>query len=170
MFGLTTVLGLLKLVKSVVPYQEFQKAEERLEQADMISPVELFDKRNRLPWIASRMPGKLDYASIAHDAPDIALTILHIEIKLALRSVARRCGFDSRHESVTQLLRRCVKMGVLSEEQSAALRNLVGFLSRAPQDSEMNTQVSQWALHVGPRLLAALDQISAPPDLSPFGL
>jgi len=98
------------------------------------------------------------FIAIAEEDPNLALAGLRIEIEKRLRTMAARHGIDARRMSIGQLLRALSSAGALSDEQRSVLNDLVGTLNMAVHGAEVSRQSAEWAIDVGPRLLASLDE------------
>jgi hypothetical protein len=97
------------------------------------------------------------YLSIAQDDPNLALAGLRIEIEKRLKEVAKSRGLDADRQSIGYLLRRLPE-GTLSQQEYSVLSDLIGLLNRAVHGADVDPSAAQWAMEVGPRLLAGLDE------------
>ena len=60
--------------------------------------------------------------------------------------------------SIGRLLKALGDNGVLTGEQRSVLSDMVGLLNSAAHGAVADQQSAQWALDVGPRLIATLDK------------
>ncbi len=104
------------------------------------------------------------FMSVAQEDPNLALAGLRIEIERRLGSIARARGLDSRRSGVGQLLRQLASVGAVSQAEVSVLNDLVILLNRAVHGAEVEPRAAQWAIEIGPSLLAALDELARKPQ------
>ena len=92
-----------------------------------------------------------------HDA-NLALAGLRIEIEKRLVTLADRADITKRRTGAGGLLRSLSDRQILSKEERHVLWDMLGLLNAAAHGSSSDHQRAQWALDVGPRLLATLDK------------
>lgn len=145
---------LAPLVKSLelpggwkVEFHELQKAAARAETAGLLSAG------------PSKAEATFSFQSIATRDPNLALAGLRIEIEKRLSSLAEIHGLNSRKPmGVGQSLRALAQAEVLTSEERSILANIVNILNGAVHGAEVDTRAANWAIDVGPRLLASLDE------------
>lgn len=128
-----------------VEFQELQRAASRAESAGLLAPP-------------SAKIDALAVQSIAERDPNLALAGLRIEIEKRLSKLARCTGIVPKGAGVGILLRQLTKSGVLAQEEQAVLSDLVGLLNSAVHGATVDTRAADWAMDIGPRLLASLDE------------
>jgi hypothetical protein len=89
--------------------------------------------------------------------PNLALAGLRIEIEKRLSALAEKADIPVRPGGVGQLLRALDRKELLSHEERAALADMIGLLNAAVHGAVVDPRASEWALDVGPRILASLD-------------
>lgn len=146
---------LAPLVKSLelpggwkVEFQELQKTASRAESAGLLAAVPTE------PEIS------FSFQSIANRDPILALAGLRIEIekRLALLVEAHSLNTGRRPLGVGQLLRMLAQAEVLTNEERSILADMVNLLNAAVHGAEVDARMAAWAIDVGPRLLASLDE------------
>lgn len=145
---------LAPLVKSLelpggwkVEFQELQQAASRAETAGLLAPR------------PSQREAAFSFQSIATRDPNLALAGLRIEIEKRLSSLAEIHGLSARRPmGVGQALRALVQSEVLTNEERSILADMVNMLNSAVHGAEVDSRAAAWAIDVGPRLLASLDE------------
>lgn len=97
------------------------------------------------------------FAMIAKEDPNLALASLRIEIEKRLLAIAAKHGLATERQGVSILLRHLKESKVLSNEQASVLQDVIGLLNRAVHGADIGQQEAQWAIEIGPSLLAGLD-------------
>ena len=95
---------------------------------------------------------------VASQDANLALAGLRIEIEKRLRSLADGAGIKGGDRGIRGLLRSLSDREVLSQEERSVLLDMIGLLNSAAHGAAADQQHAQWALDVGPRLLATLDK------------
>ena len=99
---------------------------------------------------------KPSYLSIAEKDPNLALVGLRIEIEKRLRVLAESC--DIREErSLSRLIHSLADIGALTPQVASGLNELTIIGNKAAHGADVEPRVSEWAINVGPEILAALD-------------
>lgn len=101
------------------------------------------------------------YIAIAQEDPNLALAGLRIEIERRLRAIAKKYGLDAERQGIGQLLRGLRTRNAISREEDSVLSDLMGLLNKAVHGVEFDHRAAQWAIDVGPGLLATLDKRAA---------
>jgi hypothetical protein len=130
-----------------IEFQELERAAERADQAGLLAP--------------RREATVQDYAfqRIADDDPNLALAGLRIEIEKRLVAIAERSGLEVRGRGIGQLLRLLGENQILRVQERSVLADLIGLLNSAVHGAEIDRRSATWAMEIGPRLLAALDDL-----------
>jgi hypothetical protein len=97
------------------------------------------------------------FAILAKEDPNLALASLRIEIEKRLVAIATKHGLGTERQSIGILLRRLKERKALSNEQASVLQDMIGLLNRAVHGADVGQQEAQWAIEIGPSLLAGLD-------------
>lgn len=146
---------LVRIVKSLelpggfkVELVELEQVANKAEQAGLLAPP-------------TRQDVEPAYRTIFNQDPTLALAGLRIELERRLNRLADAHQLDSRRmpRPVLQTVRELEKNGVLSREQGAVIADLLPLLNRAVHAADYDQGGAQWAMDVGPRLLAALDEL-----------
>jgi hypothetical protein len=133
-----------------VQYQELKQAEEKAEQAGLLMT----------PTPKEESPA---FIAIAEQDPNLALAGLRIEIEKRLRAIGASLGLKVDVRGIAQLMRELRKAQAISQNDESVLRDLIGLLNDAVHGADVDQRSAQWAIEVGPQLLAALDsRISSP--------
>ncbi len=128
-----------------VEYRDFEKVEQEIEKAGLTSEDRVKTKQYH--------PSTSD--------PNLILAWFRIEIEKRLRQLSADHRLpDDR--SMNKLLFQLRDVGVLNMEEVAVLADLRDTLNKAIHGIQVDSQVADWALDVGPRVLAALDKKLSP--------
>ena len=145
---------LLPLFKSVelpggvkLEFQNLQAAERRAAEVGLLDEA---------PSQAS--PDEYSFQIVADEDANLAIAGLRIEIERRLGRLAEGCGIGSTKMSIGSLLRLLSDQEILTHKQRAVLEDMVGLLNSAAHGASADRRSAQWALEVGPRLLATLDK------------
>ncbi len=95
------------------------------------------------------------YALIFDHDPVLAVAGLRIELERRLRELAKEAGIEARG-GMGMLLRQ-LPPEVLPREQASVLADLAPLLNKAVHSEEFSKDAADWAMEVGPQLLASLD-------------
>ena len=130
-----------------VEFQELQKAASRAESAGLLATD------------LSGREATFTFQSIAMRDPNLGLAGLRIEIEKRLSLLAEIHGLNARRTmGVGQALRALAQAEVLTDEERSILADMVMLLNSAVHGAEVDSRAAAWAIDVGPRLLASLDE------------
>jgi len=132
-----------------VEFQELQQAGQRAEQAGLLVPVTSTN---------ANIP-EFTFQRVAQEEPNLALAGLRIEIEKRLVAIAERNHIDVRNRGIGQLLRLLSDKNVLGQQERSVLADLTGLLNSAVHGASVDQKTVLWAMDIGPRLLAALDEL-----------
>lgn len=128
-------------------FRELQAAEERAAAAGLLDqPAD------------PATTHEYSFQVVADEDPNLALAGLRIEIERRLASLAKSAGLGSKRMSIGRLLRVLGDREILTREQRSVLHDMVGLLNTAAHGAIADKKSAQWALDVGPRLLATLEK------------
>lgn len=107
------------------------------------------------------------YERVFSEDPSLALAGLRIKLEeriyqiadLALPDYAVSGMVDTRRRNLNQTIRELARAEVLTEEQYRALVELLPILNEAVHAGAPDAASSDWAMDIGPRLLAGLDDL-----------
>jgi hypothetical protein len=90
----------------------------------------------------------------------MALVWLRIELERRLRTLADQSGtkLGNRPGSIGMLARELGSSGVITPEQSSALADMANTLNLAAHARPVDPITADWALMIGPSVLASLDE------------
>lgn len=154
LFAAAAIPWLLPLFKSVelpgglkLEFQELQAAEQRAEEAGLLDeppdPAPIHE---------------YSFQIVADEDPNLTLAGLRIEIERRLGYLAESADKGSAKMSINRLLRLLGDRQILTPQQRSVLSDMVGLLNSAAHGASADRQSAEWALKVGPRLLATLDK------------
>ena len=127
-----------------VEYQDLARAEKAAEKAGLL--------------VSAKAPAEqLTYAALADEDPNLALAGLRIELEKRLRAIGQAYGLQVERQGIGQLLRQLRGLEVLSSQEQAVLADMIGLLNSAVHGADVDRNAARWAVDVGSRLLATLD-------------
>lgn len=95
------------------------------------------------------------YEIIYNDDPVLALAGLRIAIEKRLKDLASSADLPWQG-SVSRMVQRLQEAGVLRAGQASALGDLLPLLNSAIHHTEVTKEAADWAMTVGPKLIAGL--------------
>jgi len=159
LFALALVPWIAPLMKSIelpggvrIELRELEEAQAKAEQAGLLEPP------------AEEGPARFAFEMIAEEDPNLALAGLRIEIERRLVILAESAGLPTERRSVGQLLRVLRQDQQLAPRESSVLSDMVSLLNSAVHGARVDEGAATWALDIGPRLLAGLDDRIASVD------
>jgi len=142
---LAPILKTLEVPGLKVEFKDWEDFIKRTEQSEFIS-------------VTPHPEEKFIFEKIANEDPNIALAGLRIEIEKRLQCIARKNGIDANKMSIRIIL-RSLPPNIITQEQSSILNDLIGLLNNAVHAKEIDPAAVNWAINIGPRILASLDQL-----------
>jgi len=127
-----------------VEYRDLERARQEVARVGLLSEPQRIEEP--------------PYVAVAEQDPNLALAGLRIEIERRLRTIARERGLNGERLGIGQLLRLLRTHQAISQQEDSVLNDLIGLLNNAVHGAQVDSRAAQWAIDVGPRLLAALDQ------------
>ena len=128
-------------------FQELRASEQRAEAIGLLEPQPVADAEN-----------KYSFQLVANEDPNLALAGLRIEIERRLKLLAESAGLGTAKTNISQLLKSLGGAGVLTNDQLSVLSDMIHLLNSAVHGAAADERSADWALKVGPRLLATLDK------------
>lgn len=98
------------------------------------------------------------FESVAGDDPNLALAGLRIELESKLKEIAEARSIEVARKGIRPLIHQLKNRDVLNQREVSALEDLLPLLNGAAHGAETDPRAADWAMDVGPRLLAALDE------------
>ena len=144
---------LAPLVKSLelpggwkVEFQELQKAASRADTAGLLAAEPL------------KSDSSFSFQIISERDPNLALAGLRIEIEKRLSHLAEASGVkQQRPMGIGQLLMALTQREILTNDERSVLSDVVNMLNAAVHGATVDRRSADWAIDIGPRLLASLD-------------
>lgn len=128
-------------------FQELRASERRAEALGLLEPQPVASTESRY-----------SFQLVANEDPNLALAGLRIEIERRLKLLAESAGIETAKTNISQLLRSLGASGMLTDEQRNVLSDMIHLLNSAVHGATADERSADWALKVGPRLLATLDK------------
>jgi len=98
--------------------------------------------------------------SLYNENPGLALAGLRVELERRLRQLARTgdTDRDSRYRPLRTVLDEAIDLKRITREQSSLIRDIIPLLNDAIHAKDLRKEAADWAIRVGPPLLASLDK------------
>lgn len=132
-----------------IQFQDFIIAEEKAKEAGLLSPVQESPGKDRHVYA---------FESVVGNDPNLALAGLRIEIESKVREIAKAKGIDVDRKGIRTLIHELKNRDSLNQREVSALEGMLPLLNSAAHGAEIDHRAADWAMDVGPRLLAALDE------------
>jgi len=132
-----------------IQFQDFINAEVKAKEAGLLSPIQDAPGMERHIYA---------FESVAGDDPNLALAGLRIELESKLRGIAEARGIEITRKGIRPLIYSLKSRDVLSQREVSALEDMLPLLNGAAHGAETDPRAADWAMDVGPRLLATLDE------------
>lgn len=131
-----------------VRLEDFRALEEQAARANLVKPEVAKADDASLPL----------YLTIAEEDPNLALAGLRIEIERRLVGIAEGAGIDARRRrGIGDLMHQLVRREVLNATEFSILKEMLRLLNAAVHGAKVEPEAADWALSLGPRFLASLD-------------
>lgn len=128
-----------------IEFKEFQTTKKRADEAGLLS--------GKVQPEAS-----YSFQLVANEDPNLALAGLRIEIENRLNQIAKSYQINSGRSSVGRLLQALRQKELLSNQEQSVLADMINLLNEAVHGAKIDTRATDWAMDIGPRLLASLDE------------
>ena len=128
-----------------IEFRDLQNAKKRADEAGLLSGK-------------VKSGTSYSFQLVADDDPNLALAGLRIEIEKRLNQIAESYQMDVGHSSAGQLLRLLGQRNFISLQEQSVLADMMGLLNGAVHGAKIDSRAVGWAMDVGPRLLASLDE------------
>lgn len=132
-----------------IEFQDFINVEEKAKDAGLLAPVQKSLGKDRHIYA---------FESVVGNDPNLALAGLRIELELKLREIAEARGIEVARKGIRPLIYELKSRDVLNQREASALEAMLPLLNGAAHGAETDLRAADWAMDVGPRLLAALDE------------
>jgi hypothetical protein len=130
-----------------IEFQDLERALAKAEEAGLLSPK-----------IARGGGAEFTFQMISDNDPNLALAGLRIEIEKRLINIAEAQGIQVHKPSVSRLLSLLEQKQLLNWQETSVLRDLIGLLNSAVHGAAVDKKAFDWAMEIGPRLLAVLEE------------
>lgn len=126
-----------------------------------LNEIKRIDKEaNRLGLIANELETDTEYQysfqTIAEQDPNLALAGLRIEIERKLRQIANENNIMNERMTFGRLLKNLCERRLISNEERSVLNDLVVLLNKGAHGAVVDNESAEWAVEIGPRILATL--------------
>jgi hypothetical protein len=100
---------------------------------------------------------RYSFQAILDQDPNLAVAGLRIELERRLRELGEMAGVDASRAAIGRLVRALEEKGALDRREISVIADLVPTLNKAVHADDLDWRAFDWAMDVGPQLLAGLD-------------
>ena len=141
---LAPILRAIEVPGMKVEFKDLKQAGDKVAQAGLLS---------------ARQTDQTMKQDLFYYDPNLALANLRIEIERRLRRITKRHDVSPfLPQGIDQYVRLLQERELLTTAEGKALSDLIHFLNGAVHGAEVDPPAVQWAIEVGPDLLATLDE------------
>jgi hypothetical protein len=97
------------------------------------------------------------FQTIFDQDPNLAVAGLRIELERRLRELGKIAGINVSRTAIPHLVRALGENGTLDRSEISVIADLLPTLNQAVHAHDLDTRAFDWAMDVGPQLLAGLD-------------
>jgi hypothetical protein len=97
------------------------------------------------------------FQAIFDQDPNLAVAGLRIELERRLRELGQRAGVNTDRTAVGYLVRQLEDKHALGRRELSVIADLIPMLNKAVHADDLDPRAFDWAMDVGPQLLAGLD-------------
>jgi len=101
---------------------------------------------------------KYSFEAIFYDDPNLAMAGLRIELEKRLVELAQIGQVDIKTRGIGRLVRALEQHGALDHQEVSVIADLMPTLNKAVHAQGLDERAFDWAIEVGPQLLAGLDE------------
>jgi len=130
-----------------IEFQDLQKAEAKASDAGL-----LYTEARDLD------EDQFSFQTVANTDPNLALAGLRIEIEKRLVKLAESRDLKVGRSGLGKLLRDLNGRQLINGKERAVLSDLSSMLNSAVHGAEVDQRAAEWAMDIGPQILAALDK------------
>lgn len=142
-----------------IEFQELQKAKVKASDAGLLDiEAKDFDEN------------QFSFQTVANTDPNLALAGLRIEIEKRLVKLAESRGLEVGRSGLSKLLRDLNGRQLINGTERAVLSDLSSMLNSAVHGAEVDQRAAEWAMDVGPQILATLDKRISSEDIKYEGI
>ena len=94
------------------------------------------------------------FQTIYDQDPNLAVAGLRIELEKRLREIGKIAGIDVNRTGIGQLVRALDRNGALDRSEVSVIADLMPTLNKAVHADDLDARAFDWAMDVGPQLLA----------------
>lgn len=135
-----------------VEFQDLEKASNKAIEAGLIT-------EENVERLESQVPEQnYPFIELAETNQELALVSLRLEIEKALRLVAQRYLLDYKKLSISMLIRELSTKSIITNQERAALLDMIGTLNQAAHGVEYDPRTAEWVIKNGPAILESLNK------------
>lgn len=128
-------------------FQELKKAEQGAKAAGLVDDKPI------------KISQEYTFMELAESNPQLALASFRIELEKSLKTLAEHEGIVmSTRRSISYLMHDLYEKRVISNQEKAALADMIGTLNRAVHGEELDYRATQWVIDIGPRILESINK------------
>jgi len=142
-----------------IEFQDLQKAKAKAGDAGLLD-TEVKDMDE----------DQFSFQTVANTDPNLALAGLRIEIEKRLVKFAESRDLKVGRSGLSKLLRDLNGRQLINGTERSVLSDLSSMLNSAVHGAEVDQRAAEWAMDIGPQILAALDKRISSEDIKYEGI
>lgn len=134
-----------------VEFQDLEKASNKAIEAGLIT-------EENVERLEAEAPDQnYPFIDLAETNQELALVSLRLEIEKVLKLIAQRYSLDDKKLSISMLIRELSTKSIISNQERAALLDMIGTLNHAAHGVEYDPRTAEWVIKNGPAILESLN-------------
>lgn len=132
-----------------VEFHDLEKATKKLEESGLIKKGSTSKK--------NQYHSKYSFLNVVDIDSNLALSGLRMEIESRLKDLAELNFKIVDKHGINQITRQLAEHGVLSNQESSAILDILPILNKAAHGQEVDKQTHKWVIEIGPQILDSLE-------------
>lgn len=132
-----------------VEFHDLEKATKKLEESGFIKKESVSKKHQD--------HSKYSFLNVVDIDSNLALSGLRMEIESRLKDLAEQNLIIVDNHGINQITRQLVEHGILSNQESTAILDILPILNNASHGHEVDKQIHKWVIEIGPQILDSLE-------------
>jgi hypothetical protein len=122
------------------------KTENKAREIGLIETIKHSEKNN------------LPFQFFSQSDPNLALAGLRIEIEKRLKAIAENNNINTTNQGLSSVLNNLTNNNLIATQERSIIMDMIGLLNSAVHGAIVDQNTANWAVNVGPELLASLDK------------
>ncbi|GGF44264.1 hypothetical protein [Echinicola rosea] len=132
-----------------VEFHDLEKATQKLEESGLIKKGSASKQH--------QVHSKYSFLNVVDIDSNLALSGLRMEIESRLKELAEQNFKVVDRHGINQIARQLSEHGVLSNQESSAILDILPILNKAAHGQDVDEQTHKWVIEIGPQILDSLE-------------